>query len=267
MIRPSQPQSIGGVLDTTFQLFRAALLRVLPLAILSAIAGSVATVYLVVKSLVGNSDNPVAAIEGAQDLTYWMLYAIGVALSLWAAAAVYLQMNAIGNGEHDSVGAALAQAAGRIPALLLMLVLLVLVLIAGFVLLLIPGFILMVSLLFSLCVLLFEGKGPVDSLRSSHRLVWGSWWRTTAILTVGFIIILVMYVVAGVLVGLAIPFLSIAADSVLLVGLLTGLFVNAVVALIATPFYVALFIAIYWDLKLRKEGGDLAARVGMLGAT
>jgi hypothetical protein len=30
------------------------------------------------------------------------------------------------------------------------------------------------------------------------------------------------------------------------------------------PFYIGLFLAIYWDLKLRKEGGDLAARVGSL---
>ena len=32
------------------------------------------------------------------------------------------------------------------------------------------------------------------------------------------------------------------------------------------PFFSAMLIAVYWDLKLRKEGGDLAARVGALNA-
>ena len=36
--------------------------------------------------------------------------------------------------------------------------------------------------------------------------------------------------------------------------------------LLVMPFYVAMLIAVYWDLKLRKEGGDLAARVGALSA-
>ena len=35
-------------------------------------------------------------------------------------------------------------------------------------------------------------------------------------------------------------------------------------SLLLTPFYISLGIAIYWDLKLRKDGGDLAARVGAL---
>jgi hypothetical protein len=33
-----------------------------------------------------------------------------------------------------------------------------------------------------------------------------------------------------------------------------------------TPFSTAVMIALYWDLKLRKEGGDLAARVNALSA-
>jgi hypothetical protein len=50
----------------------------------------------------------------------------------------------------------------------------------------------------------------------------------------------------------------------MLFALLTGVVVGVIVSLIVTPYYIALAISIYWDLKLRKEGGDLAARVGAL---
>ncbi len=34
---------------------------------------------------------------------------------------------------------------------------------------------------------------------------------------------------------------------------------------LVTPYFIALMLTVYWDLKLRKQGGDLAARVGALG--
>jgi hypothetical protein len=37
-----------------------------------------------------------------------------------------------------------------------------------------------------------------------------------------------------------------------------------VIQIVLSPFYCALILAIYYDLKVRKEGGDLAARVGAL---
>jgi len=53
---------------------------------------------------------------------------------------------------------------------------------------------------------------------------------------------------------------------VLLISLVSGLLVGVLMSLLVTPFYISLAIAIYWDLKLRKDGGDLAARVGALNA-
>ena len=42
--------------------------------------------------------------------------------------------------------------------------------------------------------------------------------------------------------------------------------IGVLMTFVVTPFYVALLLAVYWDLKLRKEGGDLASRVAALGA-
>ena len=44
----------------------------------------------------------------------------------------------------------------------------------------------------------------------------------------------------------------------------SGLLIGVLMNLLMTPFYISLAVAIYWDLKLRKDGGDLAARVGAL---
>jgi hypothetical protein len=54
------------------------------------------------------------------------------------------------------------------------------------------------------------------------------------------------------------------AENVLLISLISGLLIGVLMSLLLTPFYISLAVAIYWDLKLRKDGGDLAARVGAL---
>ena len=53
-------------------------------------------------------------------------------------------------------------------------------------------------------------------------------------------------------------------EDVLLISMVSGVLIGVLVSLLLTPFYISLAIAIYWDLKLRKDGGDLAARVGAL---
>jgi ABC-type Fe3+ transport system permease subunit len=114
---------------------------------------------------------------------------------------------------------------------------------------------------------LFEGKGPVDALTESHRLVWGNWWRTAAILTVGVIIIMVIYLIAGVIIGVLAPIMVFGGggtENALLISLISSLLIGVLTSLLVTPFYIGLAISIYWDLKLRKDGGDLAARVGAL---
>ena len=69
-----------------------------------------------------------------------------------------------------------------------MMILFTLAVMIGTLLLIIPGLILMVSLLLCFPTALFDRQGPGFRLTESHRLVWGNWWRTAAILSVGLII-------------------------------------------------------------------------------
>jgi hypothetical protein len=261
-IYPAQPQSIGAVLDTTFQLYKASVVRVLALSLLMVIASLPPSIYM----LMHVGTNPAEMIAGAgmlRDPTYWALYVASILGTLCTLGALYLKIGAIGTDEDVSVGEALQGGLRKMLPLFLLSILFMLAVVIGFVLLIIPGLILVVSLMLSVNLAIYENKGPVQSLRESHRLVWGNWWRTAAILTIGFTIVLVIYLIAGVVAGVLFAFAGLAGDG-LLFTTLVGVVVGGLMNLLVTPFYISLVIAVYWDLKLRKEGGDLAARVGAL---
>jgi hypothetical protein len=187
-------------------------------------------------------------------------------LSTWILAAGYLKMGAIGTDSDLGVGSALQRALMRLPSLIVMVIVLIIVMILATLLLIIPAFILTVSLALCYTLAMLENRGPIEALSESHRLVWGNWWRTAAILTVGFIIIFVISMVAGLISGVLTPLLALSggAEYLLLVTTIVGWVVGIGMNVLLTPFYVALPISVYWDLKLRKDGGDLAARVGAL---
>lgn len=265
-IRPDQPQSIGGVLDVSFRLYKEAIGSVWPLSLLLILASSPQTIYMMVRGDTGvDPIDPMAAFALFQDGSYWLTTLLGVVLTLWVVAALYAKEHAIGVGEELSNGAALQLALGCVITLVVMTFLFALAVGIGMVLVVIPGLILMVSLILATNLIVLEGKGPIAALRGSHRLVWGNWWRTTAILTVGLIVVLIIYFALAMIAGIVVPLMGIGSNDPFLFGLVTAFIVGAVINLLATPYYVALLIAIYWDLKLRKEGGDLAARVGALG--
>lgn len=263
-IRPEQPQTIGGVLDTTFQLYKKSIGKVWLLCLIGAIGGALPSLYMAMTGA-GTPSNPTAVLAMIGSPGWWGMYVIAMLLSLWTMAACYRMQEAIGTDSPMTLAGALTSSASRLPILFLTMILFGIAVTVGMLLLVIPGLILMVSLLLCFTLVVLEDKGPVDSLTGSHRLIWGNWWRTTAILTVGFAIAIVLYVAIGLVIGIVIPIVGIGSTNPLLFGMITGLVVGVLAALLLTPFYIALLLAVYWDLKLRKEGGDLAARVGALG--
>lgn len=264
-IQPTQPQSIGGVLDISFQVYKASLGSVWPVCLL-LVLGSVPSLYMAMQaSTAASSGDPAAALAIFSDPNYWLATLFTIAMSVLASGAMYVKQQAIASGDELSLGSAVQTSLGRLLPQVLMVILYAVAVGIGFVLLLIPGFILMLSLMLCWVLVVLERKGPIASLVGSHRLVWGNWWRTSAILTVGFIILMVLYLAVAFLAGMITPFLGFGSDP-FMVGFVSGFIINAVLYLLVTPYYAALLLSIYWDLKLRKEGGDLAARVGALGA-
>lgn len=263
-IQPTQPQTIGGVLDTSFQLYKASLPHVWLLCLLMTIGSMLPSIYLVVKG-VGFAASPLMMLSAFQDPQYLLANLVSLLVTLVTVGAMYLRTNAVGTDTPMGLGESVQISLGRLIVLFFTMMLLGAAVAIGLALLLIPGVILMVSLLLAFNLVLFERKGPIDALTGSHSLVWGNWWRTSAILTVGIIVLMVIYFAMGMLIGILMPIVGLRGEDTLMFAAISTLLIGGLVGLLVTPFYVALAVSIYWDLKLRKEGGDLVARVGALG--
>jgi uncharacterized membrane protein len=165
------------------------------------------------------------------------------------------KLGAVTQGMPIGLGVALIRGLKVFFPLLLATILYVLAVTVGMVLLIIPGLILMLSLIFYSYAIVLDGEGPIASLKTSHRLVWGNWWRTAVVLTVAVLIVYVLMIGAT----LPLTFLLIGSEPTTMLSLIE-LIMNLVYALL-TPLILAMFIVIYQDLKVRKGGLDLAARI------
>jgi len=261
------------VLDLSFRIYRATLVRCLLFATCGVIAGELAGIYALIKgSAVTRAGGGMAGmLAQLRDPTFVTLYIVGLVLTLLFYAAVLLREHSIitgGNGDGE-----LAAALRRLPALIGLLVLVGLGSVVCFLPAIITGGALRALLLSAavivLCyavvaiscaqtILLIDGEGPASSLARSWRLTSGSFWRLSVIYTVALIILIALYMVIGAVAGvLAAAFAHGDVAMVTAFAQVIGIILGA----LATPFYAALALAVLADLKVRKEGTDLAQRI------
>lgn len=275
---PTAPKSIGGVLDDTFQLYRQSFWAVWPLALLGFVLTIVvigfATLGVLQDVLAGN--DPQAVLRVLTSPALWFAVVLTMIVAIWLYAAQLLRAHGVAQGEPLAFGSALGRGLSITPALLLASLLYFLMFILTFLLpfvatalvpgvwlrllgvliLCIPCVFLAVTFYFYMPAIAVDDAGPLGGLGRSRRLVRGNWWRVTAILTVGFIILMVVYLAAGVVAGLlATPIRDIIINTVV------SQIVNGILTSVVAPLFPVLSLAIYYDLRLRKFGGDLAQRV------
>ena len=264
---PSRPQSVGEILDSAFRIFRATVVKCLPFGALALIAGQLPNMYYL------GTGGVQAMSAAAYKPLWWVLYVLGYAISLVMWSVILLRQYAVARGADVSAGAALSTAARRAPALVLLGILLVLAIAVCFlpaaafhapsaygvaVLLAFPATYVAVALSCAWVALLLTGKGPLASLGYSWRLTSGNFWRLSLIYTVALVMIIVLYVLAGLIAGfLSLP---LAHGDIAVVTAVTTVVV-VIVGAIGTPFYSALALAVFGDLAVRKEGTDLAQRI------
>src|SRR5262249_38259536 len=130
----------------------------------------------------------------------------------------------------------------------------------GLCLLVIPGLIFIIWLVFAPVAVVIERRGAFESLSYSRAIVRGNWWRTAVLLTIIGIVLMVVYFVFAVGISIVVVSDPVAASQGQVpwyVTLLVGPALSAVIA----PLTYSLMLAIFYDLRLRHEGGDLAARI------
>ncbi|MEO6628255.1 MAG: hypothetical protein ABIP03_06750, partial [Aquihabitans sp.] len=110
-------------------------------------------------------------------------------------------------------------------------------------------------------VLLVEGQGVVASMGRSRRLVTGMGWRTLGVVLLSTILAgIFQSVLSAPLVALFFADVSPGVEQVV-----NGV-VQAITTVLVTPFTAALVMALYVDLRVRKEGFDLFLWAQRLGS-
>jgi len=93
-------------------------------------------------------------------------------------------------------------------------------------------------------------------------LIKNHWWRTATVYTVAIVIVFVFYLLIAALNALVFAMLHSTSGAATLVSQLFSIAVGTVLV----PFFPAVLLAIYYDLKLRRDGADLADRVSALSS-
>lgn len=270
---PTEPGSIGHTLDAGFKLYAESFKRVLGLTVLSVAALAVPIVLLTfaLAGFTAADKNPEVGIIAL--LTVGTIVAMGPYMGFYLA--VVCRIGSIAYGQDLSFGASVSMGMWRLFPVFVASLLYFLGIILGYILLIIPGMILSLSLAFYAMCIVLEGDGIIESLKHSHRLVWGNWWRTATIATV---VIVIYYIFS---LAIQIPFIVIehllstpepaaegAADVMQSLSTLGGgalsMVGNFLSMVVTFPLMVAVFVVIFHDLKLRSEGQDLEARVEAL---
>lgn len=264
---PSRPLSVGETLDLTFRIYRATLLKCLPLAAVAMLASQLPNLYV----LMSGRGLTTSLLVLMREPTYRTVYVLSVLLAVAINSAIVLRQYNLAMGRQ--VGSELTAALRRMPALIGMFVLFWIALLTCFVpalllsgaaevaLLIALGVLalyVLLSLSSAFVILLVAPAGPVASLTRSWRLTRGSFWRLTAIYTVAVIILTVVYLLLGTATGFVI---AVAAHGDLAV--VTAVYAVVAIALgaFAVPFYMAVQLAVFGELTARREGSDLAQRI------
>jgi hypothetical protein len=184
----------------------------------------------------------------------WLASTLASGACFRAIASAYL-------GERTEWKPSLAFAARRLHSILWVTFLGALAAGLGFLLCVIPGVYLWTGFAVAVPALLTEDQRGSKALGRSRRLVRGFWWRTFAIVLLGYILSGIISAVLGGVVG----GVTFANPGDLTAGVL-AIVSGTISAVITTPFVAAFTTVLYFDLRVRKEAFDLkllAERIGV----
>jgi hypothetical protein len=261
----TEPSSIGRVLDSGFRLFVASLKPVLLLLAVTAII-NVIMQYAMFQTMLPLQQFATEK-EIAQHMAAVMPQILVTSMIMWLVSiilynAILSRVGAVANGDNSDLYDSLVTGIRKAIPVFVAAVLYALAISIGFVLLIIPGLILMVTLLFFQVLIVVDDEGILASLKRSHNLVWGNYWRTTAVILVPFFIIyaliMVVAIIAGSLGALSAPEVM-HGQFQMTFGIVD--IIIAVVSVLLVPLLDAVFVAQVNDLKLRKSGSDLEQRL------
>lgn len=304
---PSAPLTIGGVLDEWLHLFRESFSRCWTLALVVVVTGGALVMLVtptlpsVNLPVWQNHLQMWSLLNGPQNALAVVIQGL---IGLWVTGALFAEQIALTRGQHLTTGEALRTGWRRLPHMLLGFLLLGLiigaVMIPIFIVAIMAGVMahaamleaashgaviavvivialgavaaviyLSVRLQLWQAALFSESGGAATALGRSWRLVKGHWWRVTIIMFVAGIVMSILGFVLPWGIGIALGVFAThgvqTADAVRYLRIVQ--FISQAARLITLPLTTAVSIAIFRDLTLRREGGDLAARAEALSGS
>jgi hypothetical protein len=189
---------------------------------------------------------PFGSSLGAIHAVHWLSLVLATVVGVVNTGVAVRIFSESALGRSESASAALHWAWSRFGSLLWLSVIFTVALIVGTVLLIVPGIFVIVAFCVSLPALAIEGVRGGGALRRSYELTKGRWWATLGAVLPSFVL-----VVAGVVVietTLRVSGSVVAGALAVAVG---GLIIQALLV----PVVTATSVAIYIDLRARKEPG------------
>jgi hypothetical protein len=187
---PPGGASVSDLLATAAQLFRASLLKCLPMGMVAVLCAQAANIYW-------KASGHVLSFTADYDSNYQLLAVTGVAVELWLLGAMMLRQRAVVLGAPILSGAELRAALRRLPVILASVLLAGFSVVIGLLALILPGVFLMVCYLVLLPVVLFDGLGPYAAVLRSVHLMRPLWWKALA----ACVITMLLFLISGIVVA------------------------------------------------------------------
>lgn len=274
-----RPLSVGEILDISLKIWRrhfialakVVLFVVAPVQVLSSflLASAIPESDLLFDpgafdTTTDTGPDPFADFDGGDAAAMFAAFGVvtllsGLAFVLSSAAALRAVTVAYLGGTPDW-RESLQLAVRRFGSLLGLSILMGLGLLLGFALCLAPG--VWVGVMWSLAfvALLAEDLSATGALGRSRSLVKGRWWPTFGVLLLAFLLNVVVDQIVSIPFAIGSIF---SANSVIGFGL--SAVANIISDVITTPFVAAVFVLVYFDLRVRKEGFDLQLLAQAMG--
>jgi len=281
--KPTAPRSIGGILDDGIKLYRDAFANSWPLALCAQLVLSIPAFIMQYEfhGVLVTGGNQQAVLSIFRSPAVWLPYLVGVIVFFGFYNALILQLDGIATTKVMSRGSSVAAGFRLLPrTILLFIVMFIALMGAGVVVGVLAGILgglhlsVMVGVLvvafaaiaiyvwgrafLSNIALIIEDAGVFKSLGISWSLIKDHWWRTATIYTIALILVMVFYVIVSLVNG---ALAGAVLSSPFGIGALVSHVVSIVGGTVLMSFVPAVLLATYHDLKLRKEGADLASRV------
>ncbi len=244
----SQPVSVAKILDTSIKLYKASFPKLIGYFLILTALYMLMTYFVDAFMPIPDKPDDLPNLKDINKVSG--VFFVVTMLSLIFYSAIIYRVDNVAHDRDDSFSEGLGVGLKTFPRMVIALILYSIALVLGFVLLIVPGLILTLSLYLYIYLIVLDDMGGYESLKASHDLVWGQWWKTATVFTIPGVILIIIFVFMGMVAGF------VGGGSAILIDVVTNL-----VTAFATPFFYIVGYVLYHDLKLRKSGSDLEKRL------